>query len=48
MLTEGTEHEGFSFFYFISSEGKFVSTNAINPHKERRDTARLIPRLGTG
>ena len=48
MFTEGTEHECFSFFYFISSEGKVVSKNAINPKKERRGTAPLIPRPGTG
>jgi hypothetical protein len=47
MFTQGTEHEGFSFFYFISSEGKIVSINAINPQKERRCTTPLIPRLGT-
>jgi len=47
MFTEGTEHEGLSF-YFISSEGKVVSIKAINPQKERRVTAPLIPRPGTG
>jgi hypothetical protein len=31
MVTEGTEHERFSLSYFISSEGKAVSINAINP-----------------
>jgi len=39
MLTEGTENEGFPFFYFNSREGKVVSINAINPQKERRYSA---------
>jgi len=36
MFTEGTEHEGFSFFFFISNERKV--------EKERSDTAPLIPK----
>jgi hypothetical protein len=54
MFTEGTEHKGTGhegfFFYFISSEGKVVSINAIlvNPQKEKRGTAPLISRLGAG